>query len=90
MSNNDVSDKYIQVFPNPNGGSFQVKCAGKMESLGIYSASGALVYLQHFENDSGLNQSVFIQDKPAGIYFGRATLSGRTYTFKVLVASSGL
>ncbi len=90
VSNNDVSDKYIQVFPNPNGGSFQVKCAGKMESLGIYSASGALVYLQHFENDSGLNQSVFIQDKPAGIYFGRATLSGRTYTFKVLVASSGL
>ena len=81
----------IELFPNPNNGSFTIKGLLSNISEGnvtmdITNAIGQTVYSGNTQvSNSALNQSVQVRDLPAGVYMLKLSNEGKGKVFRFVV-----
>jgi PKD repeat protein len=78
----------INVFPNPNRGTFQVDFTGMEEDavLKVYSTSGQLVYEQNIVDKRGdFRETVELRRPAAGIYFVQLHVGGVQISKRIMV-----
>ncbi|MFN0200325.1 MAG: M4 family metallopeptidase [Bacteroidia bacterium] len=75
----------LQLFPNPNKGSFEVKASFKQSEtidLVVYNTLGQKVYQQNLGKQSQLNQSINLTHLPQGTYYLQVKVSGQMMSRK--------
>ncbi|MEM6270682.1 MAG: T9SS type A sorting domain-containing protein [Bacteroidota bacterium] len=78
----------INVFPNPNHGTFQVEFTGMEEdaTLKVFSTSGQLVYHRDIRDQRGdFRETVELQRPAAGIYFIQLEIGGVQISKRIMV-----
>lgn len=81
----------IELYPNPNSGTFTVKgnlegISGNKVSLDIVNALGQLVHTETATlNSNELDQTVQLQNIPTGIYLLRVSSDNQSKTFRFTV-----
>ena len=78
----------VNVFPNPNRGTFQVDFEGMEEdaTLKVFSTSGQLVYEQKIVDKRGdFRETVELRSPAAGIYFVQLEVGGIQISKRIMV-----
>ena len=84
----DLKISNFSIYPNPNKGQFNVVLnASTMESfkVSVFDVSGRNVYENEFENTTGLNQSINLQDVNSGIYLVKVSNGGKETIKKMII-----
>lgn len=88
VSNEELQHTGIQVFPNPNMGSFRIISDRAFQYIRFYASSGQLLYSRSFEGTCLKEYHGYFQDMTPGVYFVQATCEGKLYGFRVMVLGS--
>ena len=82
-SNTFEKEMKINVFPNPNNGSFQIDIQNNLENhLSIYSNLGQLIYTKKLTSN---NNTIRLNDVSKGIYILKMNTQGKINTKKLII-----
>ncbi|MBP8916245.1 MAG: T9SS type A sorting domain-containing protein [Chitinophagales bacterium] len=83
---NVISDNYIQIFPNPNNGGFQINNSEKSRNsmVNIFDVKGEMIYEKVFINSEIIY--IDISDSQPGIYFGKICYEDVVQRFSVVIS----
>ena len=85
LTNKEVGEKSVAVFPNPTTGIFQLKFAEPIQSsiVLVISASGSTVFQQSLPNNFHGNLDVDLRAVANGIYFIKIITDKRQFNYKI-------
>ena len=89
VANISSPDNTVNVFPNPNNGSFQVSFnvpSSQNIKIDVYNNIGQSVYTENKSNFFGqYNQTIDLSGLSKGVYLINTTIGGNTHTNKITV-----
>jgi hypothetical protein len=77
----------LQVFPNPNNGSFTVQMdlgASADAEISVRNIEGKLVHTEQLGAQAQLQKTLNLQQLPAGVYFVQVRNAGHTYQQRII------
>ena len=74
----------IDIFPNPSSGQFFIKSSDLEDPVAvrIYDAQGKFIYS---DTKADLNQAIFIESVPSGLYFLEVSAEEKSYRQKIWI-----
>lgn len=81
---NDISEKDLKIYPNPNKGLFEVETGNTLKDgiIQIISVEGVIVFEERYVNKTRLK--IDIQNQRPGMYILKINSNSKSYTKKIL------
>ena len=81
--NNIGNNDFINIYPNPSNGLFNLSGSSQFESLRIIDITGKIVFNSKFQNFT--NSKIDLINQPSGIYFITIKTETGIYTKKIII-----
>jgi ELWxxDGT repeat protein len=79
------NDLAVNIYPNPSKGQLFISTTEEKISVSVYSAIGTVVYVNNFDNASGKQNLVDLNELNSGIYFVKIKAGQKETVRKVIL-----
>ncbi len=84
-----INGAFIEIFPNPNNGSFTVKLQSPRNEkldLNVFNSLGTVVYSESdIQSHHSFSRSIDLRDHSEGLYFVKLNSGKTTYVKKIII-----